>query len=131
MVFCSTHPILSMNTTVNSFERILSLCLHYWESCCLLNQIQSRRRKGRIITVSSPHYFSPGLRNEHRNHLTNPGNSSLRPVKMTCLLIFNELFYNLTLLHKSKEETHIHLMQMRIQEQSPDSDADDFDDTSS
>ena len=92
MVFCSTLPILSMNTTVNPFEKILSLCLHYWESCCLLNQIRRTRKKGRIITVSSPRYFSPGLRNDHLNHLMNPGNSLLTHVKMACPLIFNELF---------------------------------------
>ena len=41
------------------------------------------------------------------------------------------IIYNLTLLHKSKEETRIDLMQMRAQEQSLNSDGNDFDDSSS
>jgi hypothetical protein len=41
------------------------------------------------------------------------------------------MIYNLTLLHKSKEETHIHQMQLRAQEEASDhDDGDDFDDTS-
>ena len=41
------------------------------------------------------------------------------------------IIYNLTLLHKTKEETRIHHLQMRLQEQSSDSDGDDFHSNSS
>jgi len=92
MVFSSTLITLSMRITVNSFEKIPQLYLHCLESCCSLNQIQKMRRKVRITTVSSPQCSSFGVRSEHQSRRMNPGNSSLKPIKRTCRLVFGVLF---------------------------------------
>src|SRR5437667_2136343 len=126
MVFSSTLITLSMRITVNSFEKIQRLYLRCLESCCSLNQIQKMRRKMRIYCLITSMFFpwcekrTPKSSDESWQQFVQANQENLSPH-------IRRIIYNLTLLHKSKEETLIHQMQLRAQEESSD---DDFDDSS-
>ena len=89
------------------------------------------KRKGRIITVSSRQYSSPGLDRWMPKSSEESWQQFVEANQDTLSARIRRIIYNLTLLHKSKEETRIHQMQLRAQEEEEsDVDDDDFDDSS-